>query len=206
MIDRRTRAVIQIARKQLALEDDDYRSMLRREANVGSSSDLDDAGARRVMLWFENHGFRREAKPSTVGDRRPIVRKARALWISLYQLDEVTNRSDRALDAFARKTAGKETLRFCTNGEAAKVVEALKAWAERVGWIGGPRPALSLVQAQYARLVAHQVAVGRWVRDYDALPANSDRWLTSCAGSMGAAIRRLKLGTRHHVLSQTEGE
>lgn len=205
MIDRRTRAVIQIARKQLSLDDDDYRSMLRREANVTSSSDLDDAGARRVMLWFENHGFKRETKPGTAGDRRPIVKKARALWISLHQLDEVSNGSDRALDAFAKKTTGKETLRFCTNGEAAKVVEALKAWGDRVGWTGGARPALSLVQTQYKRLVANQVAPDPWVRDFEALPVNSDRWLTSCAAAMGAAIRRLKLGTRHHVPSKTEG-
>lgn len=206
MIDRARLAVIHVAKKQLDLDDDDYRAMLRAEGGVASARDLDDAGARRVMQWFDNHGFKRDGTAKgTAGDRRPIVKKARALWISLYQLDEVTNRADKALDAFAKNLTGKDTLRFCTNGEAAKVVEALKAWAERAGWTGGARPALSLVQVQYKRLVANEVAVGNWVRDYEALPANSDRWLTSCADAMGAAIRRLKLGTRHKSPSQTEG-
>ena len=206
MTDRAALAVIHVAKKQLDMNDDDYRSMLRAEGGVASARDLDDAGVRRVMRWFDNHGFQRDGSAKgTAGDRRPIVKKARALWISLYQLDEVSNRSDKALDAFAKNTTGKDTLHFCSNGEAAKVVEALKAWGERSGWTGGARPALSLVQAQYKRLVANQVAVGNWVRDYAALPANSDRWLTSCADAMGAAIRRLKLGTRHKSPSETEG-
>lgn len=206
MVGRSTLAAIHIAKKQLDLDDDDYRAMLRSEGGVASARDLDDAGARRVMLWFDNHGFKRTGtSKGTAADRRPIVQKARALWISLHQLDEVSNRSDKALDAFAKKVTGKETLHFCTNGEAGKVVEALKAWAERVGWTPGARPALSLVQTQYQRLVANRVAVGNWVRNYEALPVASDRWLTSCAAAMGAAIRRLKLGTRHNSPSTMKG-
>lgn len=206
MIARELLAKIHVAKKQLDLDEDDYRAMLRAEAGVASARDLDDAGARRVMLWFDNHGFKRTGtSKGTAADRRPIVQKARALWISLHQLDEVSNRSDKALDAFAKKVTGKDTLHFCTNGEAGKVVEALKAWAERVGWAPGARPALSLVQLQYQRLVANRVAVGNWVRIYEALPAASDRWLTSCAAAMGAAIRRLKLGTRHNSPSTKEG-
>lgn len=205
MVGRSTLAAIHVAKKQLDLDEDDYRAMLRAEAGVASARDLDEAGARRVMLWFDNHGFKRTGtSKGTAADRRPIVQKARALWISLHQLDEVSNRSDKALDAFAKKITGKETLRFCSNGEAGKVVEALKAWAERAGWTPGPRPALSLVRVQYQRLVAHQADVGNWVRNYEALPANSDRWLTSCAAAMGAAIRRLKLGTRHKSPSRKE--
>jgi len=206
MVRRSTLSAIHVAKKQLDLDDDDYRAMLRSEAGVASARDLDEAGARRVMTWFDNHGFKRTGTAKgTAADRRPIVQKARAIWISLYQLDEVSNRSDNALDAFAKNITGKETLHFATNGEAGKVVEALKAWAERVGWTAGTRPPLSLVQLQYERLAAHQVAVGNWVRNYEALPANSDGWLMSCAAAMGAAIRRLKLGTRHNSPSQTEG-
>lgn len=206
MISKSALAAIHVAKKQLDLDDDDYRAMLRSEGGVASARDLDDAGARRVMTWFDNHGFKRTSTAKgTAADRRPIVKKAIAIWISLYQLDEVSNRSNKALDAFAKNFTGKETLHFATNGEAGKVVEALKAWAERAGWTPGARPALSLVQLQYQRLAAHQVAVGNWVRNYEALPANSDRWLTSCAAAMGAEIRRLKLGTRHKSPSQTEG-
>lgn len=203
MIARPMLQAIQIAKRQLDLDDDDYRAMLKSEAGVTSSRDLDDAGARRVMTWFDNHGFvRTDKRRGTAADRRPIVLKARALWISLYQLDEVLNRHDKALDAFAKSITGKETMRFATNGEAAKVVEALKAWSERVGWNGGTRPRLSLVQLQYQRLLAAECAVGNWVRDPADLPRRTDNELSGIADAMGAAMRRLRLGERHKSLSQ----
>lgn len=206
MIARPTLQVIQIAKRQLRLDDDDYRAMLLREGGVDSSTKLDADGARRVMAWFDNHGFdRTDKRRGTAADRRPIVLKARALWISLYQLDEVGNRHDKALDAFAKSITGKDTLRFATNGEAAKVVEALKSWAERAGWAGGTRPRLSLVQLQYRRLFAAECAVGNWVRDPAELPKRTDTELSEIADAMGAAIRRLRLGDRHKPPSQQSG-
>lgn len=203
MIARPTLQAIQIAKRQLEMEDDDYRAMLLREGGVDSSTKLDEAGARRVMAWFDNAGFvRTDKRRGTSADKRPIALKARALWISLYQLDEVVNRHDLALDAFAKTITGKDTLRFALNGEVAKVVEALKAWAERVGWSGGTRPRLSLVQLQYRRLLAAECAVGNWVRDPAELPSRSDKELSEIADAMGAAIRRLQLGDRHKSPSQ----
>jgi len=208
MLDRRTLAAIHVAKKQLDLDDDDYRAMLKREAGVASARDLDEAGARRVMLWFDNHGFTRTDKAKgTAGDRRPIVQKARALWISLWQLDEVADRRDKALDAFTRRTTGKDTLRFCTNGEAGKVVEALKAWCQRVGAEGnGVR---AVIAEQLRRLLACRDQGCGSVDGYISTLSNCGRETEArqrdVANLAGSALRRLKLGHRHKSPSQTEG-
>lgn len=205
MIDNRTLAAIHVAKKDIRLEDDDYRAMLRSEGGVDSARDLDPRGAGRVMLWFENHGFKRDARKGTSGDRRPIVLKARALWISLYQLDEVGNRRDQALDAFAKRITGKETLRFATNGEAGKVVEALKAWLGRVGVkIAGPD---GVAFEQERRLKAHHERDGAKAEPsrQKRLHELSGKQLHAYVAALGVDVRRLKLGTRHHTTSQTEG-
>lgn len=127
-------ATIHIAKKDRGLDDVTYRDVLERATGVRSAADLDEPAARKVILAFEQLGFEKPLKPRRpASDRRPIVRKAQAMWIALHNLDEVPNGSDRALDAFAQRLTGKASLRFSTNGEVGKVVEALKSWTERLG-------------------------------------------------------------------------
>lgn len=206
MIDRATLAAIHVAKKDRGLDDDAYRDMMERVAGVRSASHLDANGARLVMLEFERLGFNRDDKPGTAGDRRPIVHKARALWISLYQLDEVANRSDKALDAFTERTTGKQTLRFATNGEAGKVVEALKSWARRVGIASDTT--IAVVREQMRRLdqaaTADNMAEAN-PRDKALLDGYSEKRLRELASTLGERVRRLKLGHRHKSPSQTEG-
>lgn len=209
MIDSRTLAAIHVAKKGLGLHDDDYRAMLKAEGGVDSSRDLDDAGARRVMLWFENHGFTgTNSRKGTAGDRRPIVQKARALWISLWQLDEVGDRRDSALDAFARRTTGKDTLHFCTNGEAGQVVEALKSWMGRVTHVSGVGEMLLVAFEQERRLqerLGPETARATLTRSVP-MQNLTPKQLRDYVARLGAEVRRFKLGQRHKSLSLTKGE
>lgn len=197
MIDNRTKAAIHVAKKQLALSDDSYRDLMMRVAGVTSSRDLDDAGARRLMAEFERLGFVNATKKKRVGrDNRPLARKAVALWISLHNLDEIDNPDDRALAAFAKRTAGKERLLFCDTGELNRVVEGLKAWCVRVDFVGSG--ARALVRAQHRRLRA----AGQPFELLD-LGQLDDTALSNLANAHGETLRRLKLGVRHK--SQKEG-
>lgn len=197
MIDRRTLAAIHVARKDRGLGDDAYRDMMERVAGVRSAADLDAAKAQLVLLEFERLGFRNRVT-GTSGDRRPIVQKARALWISLHNLDEVENRHDKALDAFAKRTTGKETLRFCTNGEAGKVVEALKAWLSRVGVDqDGPRGVLLQQVERIEQRSADPELIYTARRERDALGRYSDRQVIELSRALGTHLRRQRLGDRH---------
>jgi hypothetical protein len=47
----------------------------------------------RILDWLKSKGF--QPKPGKAGATHPMARKARALWISLYQLGVVHNSAER---------------------------------------------------------------------------------------------------------------
>jgi phage gp16-like protein len=200
MIDRGTLAAIHIAKKDRGMDDDTYRDFLELHGGARSAADLDERGARAVMLAFEKAGFARASKPSrSPADRRPIVRKAQALWIMLWNLDEVASGHDKALTAFAKRITGKDALRFATNGEMGKVVEALKEWCTRAGVDPDTThatldPLRRLYKFQRRRL---GLVATRHVYDHE---------LRSIVNTFGVEIRKRKLGSRHKPPSQDQGE
>ena len=126
---------VHIAKKQLSLSEDDYRQIIMDESGKMSAADLTDAQLHRVLGRFERQGFKPLAKS---GGKRvamhPVARKARALWISLHQLGVVHNPSEKALEAFAKRQLKCETLVWARQSHGYRLIEALKAMAEREGW------------------------------------------------------------------------
>lgn len=146
---------VQIARKELGLADDDYRLILERLTGRTSSADCSDAELGRVLDEFKAKGW----TPSLVGRGRrpsgtsrpdapvvaarsipnrpadhPAAKKARALWLSLWNLGEIRDPSEAALEVFARRQLKVERLQWADQGLTYKLIEALKAMAERAGW------------------------------------------------------------------------
>jgi phage gp16-like protein len=125
-------AKIQIAKKQLAMAEDDYRQALMDQTGHDSLTRCSDPQLARVLEFMKSKGF--SSSPSGKAASHPMARKARALWISLHQLGAVRNPSDQALEAFAKRQLGCEKLRWANQSDAYKLIEALKAMAERAGW------------------------------------------------------------------------
>lgn len=126
---------VHIAKKALALDEDDYRQILRDEAKVSSAAKASKKGLERVITRFRALGW--QDAPRKGGARRatsPMAKKARALWISLYQLGVVHNRKEQALEAFAQRQLGSERMVWANQREADKLIEALKSMATRAGW------------------------------------------------------------------------
>jgi hypothetical protein len=63
-----------------------------------------------------------------------MARKARALWISLYHLGAVRSRDEKALEAFAKRQLGCERLVWADQSQGFRLIEALKAMADKHGW------------------------------------------------------------------------
>jgi len=61
MIDSKKISLIHLAKKNLAMTDDDYRALLLRAAGVESSTCLDAVGFAAVMVEFGRLGFVRPA-------------------------------------------------------------------------------------------------------------------------------------------------
>lgn len=133
---------VQIARRDLGLDEDTYRAMLSRITGHASASDCTDEQLGAVLDELKAKGW----KPRVVQGGRttprgrpgradqPVARKARAMWISLHQLGVVRDPSEAALEAFARRQLGVDRLRWAVASEANAMIEALKQMAERAGW------------------------------------------------------------------------
>ncbi|EGF92446.1 hypothetical protein ABI_08820 [Asticcacaulis biprosthecium C19] len=145
---------VQIGRKELGLHEDDYRATLKRLTGQDTAKGLGDRDLLKVIEEFKRRGWvpkvvqgGKKKDPSTaprspsahVGRRSspassPVAKKARALWISLYQLGVVQNSSERALEAFGARQLKVDALIWADDGQMFKLIEALKGMATRAGW------------------------------------------------------------------------
>ncbi|MEP7221536.1 MAG: regulatory protein GemA [Novosphingobium sp.] len=195
-------AQVHIARKALAIADDDYRAMLERVTGHDSAKDCTLGELRSAIEEFVRMGFR----SAGAARRRDLgagatVRKARAMWILLYQLGAIEDGSDAALEAFGRRQLHVDRLRWANEREGFRLIEALKAMAERNGWSQRLPSRLStgerihilkdrLVGAQLARLVAlGSAATGPLAEDRESW---SDKRLESAAKELAARIREAR--------------
>ena len=125
-----------IAKAQLGMDEDDYRQIIFAESGQFSLKACTDAELSGIIDRFKAKGF----IPLPKGGRNksaqhPMARKARALWISLHQLGVVRNPSENALEAFAKRQLGCDRLVWARQGDAHKLIEALKTMGEHAGWM-----------------------------------------------------------------------
>lgn len=141
-------AKVKIACKALAIDDPTYRAMLERLTGRRSAAECSDAELGRVLDELKAKGW----TPSSSGrggsggpaPRKPAdhpsARKARALWLSLWNLGVVRDPSEAALESFAARQLKVDRLQWADQGQCFRLIEALKAMAERAGWSQRPAP------------------------------------------------------------------
>ncbi len=133
---------VKIAIKELGLDDATYRSMLERLTGETSATRCSDTQLGVVLDELKAKGWtprlaasnpgRPVAKARPAGS--PMAKKARAMWISLHQLGVVRDPSETALEAFGRRQLHVDKLQWADESQAFRLIEALKAMAERSGW------------------------------------------------------------------------
>ena len=144
-------AKIHLAAKELRLPEETRRDIIERETGHRSAADCTDAQLDQLVAVFKRMGFQPKSAGSLPGaDRRPsgtgrpdgaraatspIAMKARALWKSLDQLGALSDGgSERSLEAFAKRQLRVDRLQWADQSQGFRLIEALKAWAEREGW------------------------------------------------------------------------
>ena len=125
-------ALVQVAKRRLRMEDEDYRTVLRRVAGVGSAKDLTEAGFRQVMEVFAHLGFTSDSAEANFGRREGFaspgqVAAIRRLWRE-YTGGQGT---DASLGQWLSRSWGISALRFLPVGLAPKVLIALRAMCAR---------------------------------------------------------------------------
>ena len=131
-LTRKQTALIHVAKTRLGLDDDDYRAVLRGEAGVESSRDLDNDGFDAVMARFQALGFTPTATPPTYGRRAGMATPAQAAYIrSLWQEYTDGVGDDRSLGKWLQRTVKVSDLRFVSFAAARKAITGLRAMVEK---------------------------------------------------------------------------
>ena len=125
--------LIHVARRELKLDEDVYRAMLRAETGADSSAALTVFQLERVLDRMKRAGFKVRTKGGRTPDRSPQSRKIRALWLDLHARGVVRDPSEKALSAWVKREAGVDDLAWTDSAQAARLIERLKLWARRTG-------------------------------------------------------------------------
>lgn len=150
-------AALHVKKRDLGLDDDLYRDVLESHTGKRSAADLNEGEITAVLAKLDRQQVesRKQLLPAT-----PMGRKLQALWMSLFNLGIVEDKSDQALVAFVKrqtKLASAQWLRSASDME--KVAEALKDWLARDGKVDWkPRRG----DAPFAALPSHRVCEAQW--------------------------------------------
>ncbi len=120
-------AKIHIARKDLALDEEAYRGLLRRVAGVASSRDLSDRQADAVITELKRLGWKPKASTRAPAQRADL-RKLYALWGAMHA-GPLDREELRRWVATRFKVSAPE---FLKPEQAREAIEQLKAWQKRV--------------------------------------------------------------------------
>lgn len=113
-------AAIHLAKKQLGLDDETYRAMLRDVCGVASAAELDAAGRRKFLAHLATKGFQRKPtrRPAPAPERQALIKKIRAMLIE-------ADRPDAYADGMAKRMCKVDRMEWCTPDQLGKIVAAL---------------------------------------------------------------------------------
>ncbi|HUY26198.1 MAG TPA: regulatory protein GemA [Candidatus Binataceae bacterium] len=125
-------AAIHVAKKQLRLDDDLYREIIRTvtEGRIESAADATPRERGAIIEHLRSKGFRKQ-ESNVRPLRQAQGRMARGLWIEGAKLGIVRDKSDDAFRKFVKSVAGVDRPEWMTPAQANKVIEALKAMHRR---------------------------------------------------------------------------
>ena len=147
--------------RELGLDEAARRELQRQATGHDSCADMTVGELRRVLAWMHRDKTREKPRSAASFDRLPsgpLGSKLRALWLSGWHLGVVRNYSDAPLMRLIRRQTGLDAAYFAHRPEdAAKAVEALKAWLARAAGVDWspefpghlPNPRIRVLQAQW---------------------------------------------------------
>ncbi|PAK13966.1 MULTISPECIES: gp16 family protein [Burkholderia cepacia complex] len=124
--------LIHVAKRDLVMADDSYRSVLRQIGKKESAADLTIPELERVLEHLKRCGFKvrsnKQSRSRADDDQSKMIR---GLWIDLAGRGVVQNSSEEALAAFVKRMTGIDALEWLSSAQASRVIEHLKKWRNR---------------------------------------------------------------------------
>ncbi|WJI81493.1 MULTISPECIES: regulatory protein GemA [unclassified Mesorhizobium] len=151
-----TLAAIHVANKQLGLDEDTARDLYQRITGKRSLREMNDRELKLIITEQRQRGF----KPTEKGLQGPFAKKLQALWIAAWNLGIVRDRHDAAMLSFVKRQTGIEHTRFLLDADdAAKAIDALKAWMTREAGVDWSQ---SVSTASWLRPTGAKIALAQW--------------------------------------------
>ena len=129
--------LLHVAKRELHLDDETYRAALMQATSKRSSKEMSVGELERTLNHFKKRGF--VIKPKTkqqhklpVTAMHPMDKKVRALWLEMYELGIVRDKSEHALSRYVKRVTGVDALNWTHKWQTSKVIESLKKWRSRV--------------------------------------------------------------------------
>lgn len=135
-------ALIHIAKKQLCLREEDYRTLLGSVTGKTSAGEMTLSELNAVIQTFEGMGFKVRGEGRVKGEgvkgkgklsprtRDKAVKtpadKVRALWIQCYQAGVVRSRWDEAINQFCKTACGVDRVEWLSHDQARRVIKILE--------------------------------------------------------------------------------
>ena len=116
MIDHKKLAVIHIVKKELNLNDNEYRNDLEKICGVRSAKELDDKGFRKLMRYFTRSGYYRSTMDGITFRQKMYIKN----------LTNQTGWSESHFTNFLKKYYKKKDIGAFSKKEASKLIESLK--------------------------------------------------------------------------------
>lgn len=143
---KRLLTLVHVGRRELGLDDEDYRALLESVTGSRSAKGLKAAQLEAVITVMKGLGFKvkgnatgRRSPPSAAHVQAPEVRKLRAIWITMFNDGLLCDGSEDALGSYIRRMttnsnggAGINRAEWLTAKQAERVLEALKKWHIRL--------------------------------------------------------------------------
>lgn len=131
-------AAIHVLKAKLQLSDADYRALLNALTAKNSTSDMTPPQRQQVrdhmQRLAERAGVAQASGNAWQGKRKavsPREAKVWALWHALKRAGHIDNSSEKALNAWIKRTVQVDALSFCTVPQLETLIEALKRWQDR---------------------------------------------------------------------------
>lgn len=181
-------AAIHAGLRQLGIDQDDARDLYERQTGKRSLREMNPRQQEAIVEELRRLGFRKASKPSSKPLQGPFAKKLQALWIDAWNLGIVEDRSDAALLAFVRRQTRIDHTRFLTRAaDAARVIDALKAWLAREAGVDWSKSRFlpAWTQTDGYRIASAQFAV---LRRAGAMPdfAELQHWVCANVGGCPA--------------------
>ncbi|WP_311515316.1 gp16 family protein [Oligella urethralis] len=128
--------LIQIAKRELGMDDETYRAILMEIGNEDSSTKLTVSELEQVLEHMKKCGFKVVPKSKKIGKMTMAndeqSKMIRGLWLELHNLGAVQNPSEYSLSRYVKRITGIDLLQWTTAKQKSKVIETLKKWLDRV--------------------------------------------------------------------------